>query len=231
MSSVVYLWSQYSPISVSYLSFIHAKRGRSLCVDHPTIREIIKGGNIKVNEIPCILVSSGGQISQYEGNTAVQWIEAIKSQEARPLPPQNIPPPPPQQEPQLPQLNFQMAGERTRDNKEGRENLDDTPQISQIPQIPRLPQQMSPQGIPSGVTPISQIIPEGETQEVNIDPSKYNQQAMNYYNQFANAEPQTPNVRQKQLSPKEMEMQRMLEIAKQNMPDDEDGNSIIGSRN
>jgi hypothetical protein len=84
MTSVVYLWSQYSPISASYLSFIQQKGGRAICIDHPAIRkQITSGGKFKVSEVPCILVSSQGKISQYEGSKAVQWIEYHQNQSSQ----------------------------------------------------------------------------------------------------------------------------------------------------
>lgn len=234
MTSVVYLWSQYYPTSVNYIEFVTQKKGRSLCIDHPLIREKILNGNIKINEIPCILVSSNGQISQYEGIKAIQWLESIKQQDQIQQPQQ------PQQQPQqsaqapsVPQLNFQMAGER-------RPQVDEleSPQFpsQQPPQFPSQPDQLQfniirqKENIPNDVTPISQIVPENETEPVQSNSSHYNQQAMNYYNQY-NQGPQVPDIPQKKLSPKELEMQRMFEIAKQNMPSEiEDGNSILGSR-
>jgi hypothetical protein len=75
MTSVVYLWSQYVPISIQYLSYIQQKGGRTICVDHPTIRkQILSSPKIKVKQIPCVLVSSQGRIEQYEGDRAIQWL-------------------------------------------------------------------------------------------------------------------------------------------------------------
>lgn len=91
-SSVIYLWSQYSPVSAHYLAYIQERGGRTICVDHPKIRkQITQSAKINISEIPCILISSQGRMIQYEGGKAIQWIQYQQTKDSQPSYPPSRP--------------------------------------------------------------------------------------------------------------------------------------------
>ena len=269
MTSVVYLWSQYAPISAQYLSFIQEKGGRPICVDHPTIRQRVMSGNIKVSVVPCVLVSSNGKISQYEGDKAIQWIEYHQQKARQPtVQPQVYSQPTVQpqvysqpmaasyvqndndQEDNIPQIKFSMAPtiqELSGEKQPGVAPVSivqpqmQAPQMQPQPQMPQMqapqmqpqsqPQMQMPQ-LPADVTPVSKLIPEapsgGDRKSFTQQLDNYNQQAMEYYQQFQVAPPQNdPSVRK--LSPKEQEFQNILALAKKSADSHEDTPYTMGS--
>lgn len=203
MTSVVYLWSQYSPISSKYLTFMSQKGGMCICVDHPDVRKKITSGKIRVSEIPCLLVTSNNQLAQFEGVKAIEWIEyqLQRSQPSHPSqpqhpsqqyqqPPQSLQSHQPLQPSQLienPDIKFEMIPNQHQNEEE------DHP-IALGPMQPIIGSMEPPSGIasqePPLFTPVSQLTPDNDTpstpnsrQNFNQNLQMMNQQASNYYSQ------------------------------------------------
>lgn len=248
MTSVVYLWSQYVPTSIQYLSYIHQKGGRSICVDHPTIRkQIVNSDKIKVNQIPCLLVSSQGKISQYEGDKAIEWLFHSSEQKnyqngsgSGSTPSENL-----HQSDQKTSLEESTNGNIKFQMTIKNQNEHNVPHISQIEkndsiQLAKgapvnLPSEKALTNPPLDVTPISKVIPEPPVEQdrsqFSQNMNSYNQQAMDYYQQFQTSSPSKPEANPKKLSPKEEEYQKILKEAKiQSIGIEGDSNnSVLGS--
>lgn len=116
--SIVFFWSYGSPLSRSLKNIVDSiPRIRQVCVDSPEIRQaLLNSSNIRITVVPCILEVREGQIFQYDGSRAQQFLYMLSPQASvqpttplMPSPtPQFRPPIPPQAPPQMQQFPTTM---------------------------------------------------------------------------------------------------------------------------
>jgi len=84
MSVVVFLYSKYSSVCMSLLPKMEVSMDfRKICIDHPVVRQLLVKHHEKYNitVVPCILVFfANGVMHNYQGKTAVEWIEKTLQQ-------------------------------------------------------------------------------------------------------------------------------------------------------
>lgn len=209
----IYLWSQYAQ-NIQIPPELNGKV-RPICFDHPNVREFLASRGITINKLPCVVARNGGQVLQYEGHSAFEWIQYYATQVRESsmmnrsqhgnLSPQS---PDPNGIPQIvPQglvsghdpedesgIKFEMAPLKnphssSDTSEEERERKEPIPRVNET--------------FPSGVTPVSRLQPEPPVRRGDID-------------EYKNVNPPSShrNPQQRRLTPAQQEFQKILEKAK-----------------